>query len=111
MKVSTTVTERGVVIVEIQGDVDAYTAPRLDKALKELLAQGHSRVVLDASQLEYISSAGLRVILKATKRLKGADDKLVLCAMKDYIKEVFEISGFDQFLPIVPSVDDALRQD
>ena len=53
--------------------------------------------------------AGLRVILKATKTLKREDGRIMLCSMQDYVKEVFEIAGFDSFLPIVPTMDDALK--
>jgi len=50
------------------------------------------------------------VILKTTKDLKRLEGKLVLCSMADYVREVFEISGFDSFLPITASRDDALRK-
>jgi len=66
-------------------------------------------MIIDFKDLEYISSAGLRVILKATKALKREDGKMMLCDMQDYVKEVFEIAGFDSFLPIVGTMDDALR--
>ena len=51
-------------------------------------------MAVDFAELEYLSSAGLRVLLKATKRLKQASGKIVLCDMADYVREVFEISGF-----------------
>ena len=66
-------------------------------------------MIIDFKELEYISSAGLRVILKATKALKREEGKMMLCDMQDYVKEVFEIAGFDSFLPIVGSMDDALQ--
>jgi anti-sigma B factor antagonist len=65
-------------------------------------------MIIDFKNLDYISSAGLRVILKATKALKREDGKIMLCDMQDYVKEVFEISGFDSLLPIVGSMGDAL---
>jgi anti-sigma B factor antagonist len=57
--------------------------------------------------IDYISSAGLSVLLKATKALKREDGKIMLCDMQNYVKEVFEITGIDSFLPIVDSMDDA----
>ena len=65
-------------------------------------------MIIDFKNLDYISSAGLRVILKATKALKREDGKIMLCDMQDYVKEIFEISGFDSLLPIVGSMGDAL---
>ena len=85
------------------------TCPRLARSLNALIDEGETRIILDLGQTVHISSAGLRVILKATKNLKTADGKLVLCAMQDYVKEVFEISGFDSFLPIVPTIDEAVK--
>ena len=67
-------------------------------------------MVMDFEALAYISSAGLRVILKTAKDLKRREGNLILCAMQDYVREVFEISGFDTFLPIVPTTVEALRQ-
>ena len=66
-------------------------------------------MIVDFKDLDYISSAGLRVILKATKALNREDGKIMLCSMQDYVKEVFEIAGFDSFLPIVASMDEALN--
>ena len=66
-------------------------------------------MIIDFKDLDYISSAGLRVILKATKALKREDGKMLLCDMQDYVKEVFEIAGFDSFLPIVGTMDDDLQ--
>jgi anti-sigma B factor antagonist len=58
-------------------------------------------MIVDFKDLDYISSAGLRVILKTTKALNREEGKIMLCTMQDYVKEVFEIAGFDSFLPIV----------
>jgi anti-sigma B factor antagonist len=66
-------------------------------------------MIIDFKDLDYISSAGLRVILKATKALKREEGKMMLCDMQDYVKEVFEIAGFDSFLPIVGTMNDALQ--
>jgi anti-sigma B factor antagonist len=96
-------------VFKLNGRLDSNTAMGFEQKLFECIENGTRRLILDFEQLDYISSAGLRVILKATKNLKGAEGKLVLCAMQDYVKEVFEISGFDSFLPIVPTMDDAMK--
>jgi anti-sigma B factor antagonist len=59
---------------------------------------GAKNMIFDFKELEYISSAGLRVILKATKEMKRTNGMIVLCSMQDYVREVFEIAGFDTFL-------------
>ena len=96
-------------VFKLNGRLDSNTAMGFEQKLFECIEDGNQRLILDFKDLDYISSAGLRVILKATKNLKNVDGKLVLCAMQDYVKEVFEISGFDSFLPIVPTFDDAVK--
>ena len=65
---------------------------------------------MDCENLDYISSAGLRVVLEATKEIKRNEGKIMLCALQDYIKEVFEVAQFDAFLPIRASVEAALKE-
>lgn len=97
-------------IFHIDGRLDSNTAPELESTVFLAIEKGARRMVIDFEALAYISSAGLRVILKTAKDLKRLDGSLVLCAMQDYVREVFEISGFDTFLPIVPTTGEALRQ-
>lgn len=97
-------------IFSLSGRLDSNTSPDFEKRLSEVIRQGTRRLVVDFGALDYISSAGLRVILKTTKDIKRAEGLLVLCAMKDYVREVFEIAGFDSFLPISTSLEDALKQ-
>jgi len=96
-------------VFSLNGRLDSNTATGFEQKLFECIENGTQRLILDFQDLDYISSAGLRVILKATKNLKSAEGKLVLCSMQDYVKEVFEISGFDSFLPIEASLDDAVK--
>jgi anti-sigma B factor antagonist len=96
-------------IFKLNGRLDSNTATGFEQKLFESIENGTQRLILDFQDLDYISSAGLRVILKATKNLKTSEGKLVLCAMQDYVKEVFEISGFDSFLPIEATLDDAVK--
>ena len=87
-------------IVTVEGRLDSSTASTLEENIAAAIARGATQMIIDFVRLEYISSAGLRVILKTAKELKRLDGKLVLCSMVDYIKEVFEIAGFSTFLPI-----------
>lgn len=96
-------------VFKLNGRLDSNTATGFEQKLFESIENGAQRLILDFQDLDYISSAGLRVILKATKSLKSSDGKLVLCSMQDYVKEVFEISGFDSFLPIESTLDDAVK--
>jgi anti-sigma B factor antagonist len=99
----------GINIFKLNGRLDSNTSQGFEKKLFQAIADGSKTMVVDFKDLDYISSAGLRVILKATKAIKREDGRIMLCSMQDYVKEVFEIAGFDSFLPIVATMDDALN--
>ena len=101
--------QSGVNIFKLNGRLDSNTSQGFEKKIFQAIDDGSKSMLIDFKNLEYISSAGLRVILKATKALKREEGKMMLCDMQDYVKEVFEITGFDSFLPIVGSMDDALQ--
>jgi anti-anti-sigma factor len=83
--------------VVVTGRLDAAQAP----AAQSFLDGVNGTVTLDCSRLEYISSAGLGVLLKTQKRLLAADGKLRLAGLKPHIVDIFTYSGFDQLFEIV----------
>jgi anti-sigma B factor antagonist len=101
--------QSGINIYKLSGRLDSNTSQGFEKKIFQAIDDGSKSMIIDFKNLDYISSAGLRVILKATKALRREDGKMMLCDMQDYVKEVFEIAGFDSFLPIVSTMDDALR--
>jgi anti-sigma B factor antagonist len=96
-------------IFRLNGRLDSNTSQGFEKKIFDSISDGSKNMIVDFKDLDYISSAGLRVILKATKALNREEGKIMLCSMQDYVKEVFEIAGFDSFLPIVANIDDALQ--
>lgn len=94
-------------IVGIAGSLDSTTSPEAQKALDQVLA-GARKVVLDFSELDYISSAGLRVLLGAAKKLRGSGETLKMFGLNQSVREVFEISGFSTILAVYPSEAEAL---
>jgi anti-anti-sigma factor len=70
---------------------------------------GANRLVLDFSGLDYISSAGLRVLLMAAKRVQAEKGAMALFGMKEHVKDVFEISGFLPVLTVVDSAEAAIE--
>ena len=101
--------EKNTTIVKVTGKMDAVSSPEFEKKLLELMGEGEKDFVIDLAGLDYISSAGLRVILATAKRLKEKEGKILLASLKDMVKEVFEISGFSAIIPIYESVDSALN--
>ncbi len=97
-------------VFKVKGRLDSQTSPEFEDKIVKAFDKGIQKIIFDFKDMEYISSAGLRVILKATKDIKGTNGMIILCSMQDYVKEVFEIAGFDTFLPIVETFDDALKK-
>jgi|SRR5690625_4231592 len=92
-------TDGEVLILSIQGRLDSNTSKDLDEMLTQQI-QSRPAVVLDFSGLEYISSAGLRVLLKAAKQGRSGGGKLALCCLSAHVREVFDISGFSSIFSI-----------
>ena len=83
-------------IIKVSGRVDATTAPELDNKVNECI-DGVSKLIFDFKDMEYISSAGLRVILSAQKKMNTQGEMVVRNASED-VMDVFEITGFLDFL-------------
>lgn len=85
--------------VALSGRLDTTTAPDFEKSLKESL-NGINELVLDFSNLEYISSAGLRVLLSAQKIINGTKGKMHITGANEIIREIFDVTGFSDILTI-----------
>ncbi len=84
--------------VALEGRLDTTTAPELDKALRDSLA-GVTDLTLDFEKLEYISSAGLRVLLTLHKTMSNRG-RMKVCNVGEIVREVFEVTGFVDILEI-----------
>jgi anti-anti-sigma factor len=100
-------TSNDVHVVAITGSLDSTTSPSAQKSLDAVVA-GAKKVLLDFSELDYISSAGLRVLLGAAKQLRASGGKLGMFGLNQSVREVFEISGFSSILSIYPAEAEAL---
>lgn len=87
--------------VSLAGECDIGTAPKLQEALQTLRPPDVTHVVLDATDLEFLDSTGLAVIVSAFKRLKEADGALSIACPHGAVQRVLEISGLDQVIPII----------
>lgn len=86
-------------ILNIEGRLDTTTAPQLEAVVTAELADV-TDLILDMNKLDYISSAGLRVLLKAQKTMDAQSGSMKIYGANDEIKEVFEITGFSDILNI-----------
>ena len=99
MEVRTEVTD-GMAVCRIVGRLDASTAPNLESAVASALGGGNPRILFDMSEVTFISSAGLRVILMTAKQAAAAKGGLAIFGIRSAVNDVFEISGVHKFIPI-----------
>lgn len=97
-----------VTIVSIDGHLDTSTAPEAQQHLDGLQDEGVQKILVDFTDLDYISSAGLRVLLATAKRLTASGGELHLCGLNETVGEVFEISGFNVILNVFATEVEAL---
>jgi anti-anti-sigma factor len=109
VKISTSLAENDVVLIEIEGEVDAHTARKLDKTLNDLLTQGHSRLVLDASQMGFISSAGLRSITFAQREAQQQGGEVRVFGLNAQVRRVFEMAGLEECLHLSDTRQEAME--
>ncbi len=98
----------GVTLIRVEGRMDAPAAPEAEDAFREVIDAGATRVVLDLSGVEYISSGGLRVIIMLMKSLEKARGRLIICNPSPFVSEVFEITHLSRRIPIYPNQEEAL---
>ena len=95
-------------VISLVGRIDANSAKELEQQSLGWIEGGEKKLVLDFTSVDFISSAGLRVILLIAKKLEPAEGKVKLCGLNATLKDVFEISGFSKLFVIVPGVAEAL---
>ena len=95
-------------IVQVKGRVDSTTSPVLGERLTGILSVAKARLVVDFSQVEYISSAGFRVLLQAGKRADEVSAKLVLCGVSGKVRQLFDLGGFLDLFSITATRDEGI---
>lgn len=98
-----------ILILEISGRLDVTTWKTFEEKLLAPIDAGEKQIVVDLSQVDYISSVGLQVFLLAAKRMGHGNGKITLCALNDSVKRIFEIAGFTSILSIYDSRDEAIK--
>lgn len=93
----------GTLIVTISGRLNAIYSPELEEKLVRYIEMGNTNLVLDLSELEYISSAGLRVLIAIMRRIKSASGSIRLMNPCPDVREVIEMSGLEQLFQPGPS--------
>jgi anti-sigma B factor antagonist len=93
-------------VVDVKGEVDLYTAPRLKTLLTDITAGGRSNVAVDFAGVEFMDSTGLGVLISGLKRCREAGGTLALVAPTEPVRKVLTITGLDQVFNIRDSLDE-----
>lgn len=91
------------------GRLDGTTAKSVETSFINLVDRDFKLFVFDFTEIDYISSAGLRILLVAAKKLKTIDGRMVICCLTPNVQEVFDMSGFNTIFTIYDSFEDGLK--
>ena len=101
--------ENDITIVAITGSVDTLTAPAATEYLNDLISGGSTRLVVDFTDVDYTSSAGLRVLLAAVKQTRSQGGDLYLASIRPDVKKVLTLSGFTSIMKVYEDVAGAVE--
>lgn len=100
---------RDVTVVELSGEIDGKTAPQVQEEVLTCI-KDKVKVILDMSDVSYLSSAGLRVLLMVYKQMKSAEGKVALVGLIDDIKEVMNNTGFINYFITANSINEGIKE-
>jgi anti-sigma B factor antagonist len=111
MELRTEVSEiAGWTIVSIYGELDVATAPTLRERLIALVGEGSHKLILDLEGVDFLDSTGLGTIISALKRVRTHGGDMRLVGTQPRIKRLFDITGLDKAVPLLPSLDAAIAE-
>lgn len=99
-----------VLVLRLSGRLDAVSSPHAEKKVFDYINKGQQKLLIDFSGVDYLSSAGMRMLLSISKKLKTLSGKLVLCSLTMNVMDVLKMSGFDHVLELVVTEEDGLRK-
>jgi anti-sigma B factor antagonist len=100
--------DQDVHVLRFRGNLDTNSSPQAQEALNQAVENGATKLLVDFEALDFISSAGLRVLLATAKSLGRQGGAMRICALNETVDEVFEISGFSTIFSVYPTRAEAL---
>jgi anti-sigma B factor antagonist len=97
-----------VAVVDVEGEVDIYSAPQFKEVLLQGIEEGASRIIVDLAKVTFIDSTALGVLVSGAKRVRPQNGTLDIVCADDNITRIFEITGLDRIFGIYPTREDAL---
>ena len=99
-----------VLVLKLAGRLDATSSPVLEKKIFSLIEAENYKLLINFEKVEYLSSAGMRLLLSTTKKLKSKKGKIILCCAVDNVIEVIKMAGFDRILNIKETEQEAYTE-
>ncbi len=100
-----------VLILRVGGRLDAVSSPQLEKKVMASIDEhACTKVLMSFDQVKYLSSAGMRLLLSVTKKLKSKEGSFVICCISDSVMEVIKMAGFDHILNIRSNEEEGLNE-
>ncbi|MBM2816028.1 MAG: anti-sigma factor antagonist [Ignavibacteria bacterium] len=101
---------RGIQCLNLEGYLDAHTAPKLESAIEELMKSGFNKILVNFQDLDYISSAGLGVFMAFIEEIRESGGDIKLTSMKSKIFSVFDLLGFPILFDIETNDESAIAK-
>ena len=98
-----------VAVVDLEGEVDIYSAPQFKEALFQGITEGAQRIIVDLAKVTFIDSSGLSVLVSGAKRVRSNNGTLDIVCCDDNITRILEITGLDRIFGIYLTREEALR--
>ncbi len=83
-------------VIKLDGEVDIYTSPKMKEVLIDSLKEKNIDILIDCSNLEYVDSTGLGVLISVLKRVRESENKIIITNLKPNIRKLFDITGLDK---------------
>ncbi|MCB0280377.1 MAG: STAS domain-containing protein [Calditrichaeota bacterium] len=100
----------GIKVLELNGFLDAHTAPTFEQSIEEQVKAGHYKIIINLSNLEYISSAGLGVFMGFIEDIREHSGDIKICNASDKVYKVFDLLGFPNLFDIVDDEESAKQK-
>jgi anti-sigma B factor antagonist/stage II sporulation protein AA (anti-sigma F factor antagonist) len=99
-----------ILILRLSGRLDAVSSPSAECKVFDYINAGHHKLLLDFSGIDYLSSAGMRMLLSVTKKLKALSGKVVLVSVTLNVMDILKMSGFEHVLEIAQTEEEGIRR-
>lgn len=98
----------GITVIEARGEIDVYTAPRLNQVLQDAIGKGARFLALDLTNVTFLDSTGLSILIKWQKQLAEGDGRLVIAGASSPLAKIFKVTGLEELFRLYSSQDQAV---